>query len=132
MLVLTLLAAQCTDVRVNSVMATLYRSKYKFPSDILNDGELNFRKNINSINFFINKAKYVLSLCRTLVGKYDGKVPETIEELSSLSGVGRKPASVVLENCFGRNDVIIVDIHLKHVAARLGLIENENSDKIEI
>lgn len=132
LLVSTLLAAQCTDVRVNSVMATLYRSKYKFPSDILNDGEQNFRKNINSINFFINKAKYVLSLCRTLVCKYDGKVPETIEELSSLSGVGRKSASVVLGNCFGRNDVIIVDTHLKRVAARLGLIENENPDKIEI
>lgn len=132
LLVSTVLAAQCTDVRVNMTMDPLYKSQYKSPQDILNDGESNFRNNIKSINFYNNKAKAVLSICRTLVEKYKGKFPETMEELTSLSGVGRKSASVVLGNCFGKNDVIIVDTHLKRVSARLGLIESDNPDKIEI
>ncbi len=132
LLVSTLLAAQCTDVRINLVMTPLYKSKYKSPSDILKDGEKNFRENIKSINFFNNKAKAVLSLCKTLVDECYGKVPQPMEALTSLSGVGRKSASVVIGNCFGRKDVIIVDTHLKRVATRLGLVESENPDKIEM
>jgi len=131
LLVSTLLAAQCTDVRVNFVMTPLYKSKYSYPSDILNDGEENFRRNINSINFYNNKARFVLSLCKTLVDNYDSKVPQTMEELICLNGVGRKSASVVLGNCFGKNDVIIVDTHLMRVTTRLGLIASENPEKIE-
>ncbi|MEO8211334.1 MAG: endonuclease III [bacterium] len=132
LIVSTVLAAQCTDVRVNMVMTPLYKSKYKSPEDIVNDGENNFRENIKSINFFNNKTKAVLSICRTLIEKYRGKVPRTMEELTSLSGVGRKSASVVLGNCFGKDDVIIVDTHLKRVSARLGLIDSDNPDKIEL
>lgn len=131
LIVSTVLAAQCTDIRVNMVMVPLYKSKYKSPSDILNDGESNFRENIKSINFFNNKAKAVLSICKTVTEKFGGKIPGTMEELTSLAGVGRKSASVVLGNCFGKKDVIIVDTHLKRVASRLGLIENDNPDKIE-
>ncbi len=131
LIVSTVLAAQCTDIRVNMVMVPLYKSKYKKPSDIIKDGEIAFRENIKSINFFNNKAKAVLSICNTLVGKYKGEVPGTMEELTSLAGVGRKSASVVLGNCFGKKDVIIVDTHLKRVATRLGLVENDNPDKIE-
>lgn len=127
----TVLAAQCTDIRVNMVMVPLYKKIYKSPKDILKDGENNFRENIKSINFFNNKAKAVLSICRTVTEKFNGKIPDTMDELTSLAGVGRKSASVVLGNCFGKNDVIIVDTHLKRVTARLGLIENENPDKIE-
>lgn len=132
LLISTVLAAQCTDIRVNLVMTPLYRSKYKSPSDIIAGGEDNFRKDIKSINFFNNKAKAVLSICKSLVENYNGKIPGTMEELTLLSGVGRKSASVVLGNCFGKNDVIIVDTHLKRVASRLGLIESDNPDKIEI
>ncbi|HMS64640.1 MAG TPA: endonuclease III [Ignavibacteria bacterium] len=132
LLVSTVLAAQCTDVRVNLVMVPLYKSKYKSPADILKDGENSFRENIKSINFFNNKAKAVLSICTTLVEKYNGKVPGTMEELTSLAGVGRKSASVILGNCFGEEDVIIVDTHLKRVSTRLGLIDSDNPDKIEI
>lgn len=132
LLISTVLAAQCTDIRVNMVMVPLYKSKYKSPADIVKDGEDNFRENIKSINFFNNKAKAVLSICKTLVEKYKGKVPGTMDELTELAGVGRKSASVILGNCFGKNDVIIVDTHLKRVSARLGLIENDNPDKIEI
>lgn len=131
LIVSTVLAAQCTDVRVNLVMVPLFRSKYKSPSDVIKDGESNFRENIKSINFFNNKAKAVLSICKTIQEKYGGMVPGTMDELTSLTGVGRKSASVVLGNCFGKKDVIIVDTHLKRVSSRLGLIENDNPDKIE-
>ncbi len=132
LIISTVVAAQCTDVRVNMVMTPLYKSKYKSPADILNDGESKFRDSIKSINFFNNKAKAILSLCKTVVEKFKGKIPNTMEGLTSLSGVGRKSASVVLGNCFGKTDVIIVDTHLKRVCARLGLIESDNPDKIEI
>jgi endonuclease III len=131
LIVSTVLAAQCTDIRVNMVMVPLYKTKYKSPKDIIKDGEDNFRNNIKSINFFNNKAKAVLSICKTVMEKFNGKIPDTMDELTSLAGVGRKSASVVMGNCFGKNDVIIVDTHLKRVATRLGLIENENPDKIE-
>ena len=132
LIVSTVLAAQCTDIRVNMVMVPLYKIKYKSPKNIIKDGEDNFRENIKSINFFNNKAKAVLSICKTVVDKYNGQIPQTMDELTSLAGVGRKSASVVMGNCFGKNDVIIVDTHLKRVATRLGLIENENPEKIEI
>lgn len=131
LLISTVLAAQCTDIRVNMVMTPLYKSKYKKPADIIKDGLDNYRENIKSINFFNNKAKAVLSICNSLVNEFGGKVPDTMDELTSLAGVGRKSASVLLGNCFGRNDVIIVDTHLKRVATRLGLIENDNPEKIE-
>jgi endonuclease III len=131
LLVSTVLAAQCTDDRVNMTMTPLYRKKYKSPKDILKDGIDNFRNEIKSINFFNNKAKSILALCEMLEKKHGGKVPGEMDALTELPGVGRKSASVVLGNCFGKNDVIIVDTHLKRVSARLGLIENDNPDKIE-
>lgn len=131
LLISTVLAAQCTDIRVNAVMTPLYAKLYKKPEDILKDGLDNFREKVKSINFFNNKSKAVLSICRTLTEKFGGEVPGTMDELTSLDGVGRKSASVVLGNCFGRNDVIIVDTHLKRVAARLGLIVSDDPDKIE-
>ena len=90
-----------------------------------------FRDNIKSINFFNNKAKSILALSEKIENEHKGKVPSTMEALVELPGVGRKSASVVLGNCFGKKDVIIVDTHLKRVSARLGLIENEDPDKIE-
>jgi endonuclease III len=131
LMVSTVLAAQCTDDRVNKTMVTLYKSKYKSAKDILKDGHDNFRDNIKSINFFNNKAKSILALCETVESKHNGKIPCSMEELTELPGVGRKSASVILGNCFSKHDVIIVDTHLKRVSARLGLIENENPDKIE-
>jgi endonuclease-3 len=132
LLISTVLAAQCTDDRVNKVMVPLYSSKYKKPEDILRDGLENFREEIKSINFFNNKAIAIIGFCSDLNQKYQNKIPGNMEELTSLKGVGRKSASVILGNCFGRNDVIIVDTHLSRVSARLGLIENDNPEKIEI
>lgn len=131
LLISTVLAAQCTDVRVNKDMVPLYKEKYKTPKDILNDGLENFRNNIKSITFPNNKAKAIIALCEQLVKDFNGKVPGTMEELTKLKGVGRKSASVILGNCFGKKDVIIVDTHLKRVTGRLGLILNSDPDKIE-
>ncbi|MCI0472921.1 MAG: endonuclease III, partial [Ignavibacteria bacterium] len=122
LLVSTVLAAQCTDERVNKTMVPLYKSMYKSPGDVLKEGHDKFRDNIKSINFFNNKAKSILALSDTVETKHKGKIPSTMEELTELPGVGRKSASVILGNCFGKQDVIIVDTHLKRVAARLGLI----------
>lgn len=131
LLVSTILAAQCTDVRVNKIMIPLYKSKYKKPEDILKDGMDNFREEIKSINFFNNKAKAILGICSDLKIRFKNKIPGNMQDLVSLKGIGRKSASVLLGNCFGQNDVIIVDTHLSRVTARLGLIENENPEKIE-
>jgi endonuclease-3 len=131
LLVSTVLAAQCTDVRVNKVMVPLYKSKYKKPGDIIKDGLDNFREEIKSINFYNNKAKAILGICSDLKARFKNKIPDNMQDLISLKGVGRKSASVLLGNCFGQNDVIIVDTHLSRVTARLGLIENENPEKIE-
>jgi len=132
LLVSTVLAAQCTDVRVNKTMTPLYSSKYKSPEDIVKDGENNFRENIRSINFYNNKAKAVLSICKSLSEDHKSDIPGSMDELTNLSGVGRKSASVVLGNCFGKQDVIIVDTHVKRVTSRLGLIESDIQDKIEL
>lgn len=132
LIVSTVLSAQCTDTRVNAVMVPLYKSKYFGPGDIIKDGEDNFRENVRSINFYINKSKAVISLCRMIIENYNGKVPDKMEELVKLPGVGRKSASVILGHCFGKKDVIIADTHLKRVTNRLGLSKNSDPEKIEI
>jgi len=132
LIISTVLSAQCTDVTVNRVMTPLYNKKYKTAKDILNDGLEKFKENIKSITFYNNKSKAILELSKTLVEKYGGKVPDSMEQLTKLKGVGRKSANVILGNWFGKKDVIIVDTHLKRVSTRLGLVENNNADKIEL
>ncbi len=132
LLISTILSAQCTDELVNKVMVPLYKEKYKTPKDILNDGIDNFRNNIKSINFYNNKSKSIFKLCEILEKKYNGNVPNSLEELTELPGIGRKSANVILGNYFGKKDAIIVDTHFKRVTSRLGLTENNDSEKIEL
>lgn len=132
LLISTVLAAQCTDIRVNMTMTPLYKSKYKTPQDIINHGAEEFVKDIKSITFFNNKTKSIIAICESLIKDHKGKVPDNMEDLTALPGVGRKSASVILGNCFGQKDVIIVDTHLKRVSQRLGLTENDNPEKIEM
>lgn len=127
----TILAAQCTDERVNAVMTPLYKTRYKSPKDILTDGLENFKENIKSITFPNSKAKSILNLAEQLTEKFKGQVPDSMDELINLSGIGRKSANVILGNVYGRKDCVIVDTHLKRVSERLGLIKNSDADKIE-
>jgi endonuclease-3 len=130
LLISTLLAAQCTDERVNAVMIPLYQ-KYKTPSDFLKLKPEELEGELRSINFYRNKTKSVLNCCKALVEKYNGEVPKSMDELTELAGVGRKTANVVLGNCFGV-PAIMTDTHLIRVSTRLGLTENETPEKIEM
>lgn len=130
LLISTLLAAQCTDVRVNTVMGPLYK-KYKTPQDFLNVKPEVLEKELSSINFYRNKTKSVINTSKSLVENFGGKVPRTMEELTSLAGVGRKTANVVLGNAFGM-PAITTDTHLNRVSLRLGLVDSEVPEKIEM
>jgi endonuclease-3 len=129
LLVSTILAAQCTDDRVNAVMGQLYK-KYKAPGDFLKVKPEQLEKELSSINFYRNKSKSVINCSKSLVETHNGKVPQTMGELTALAGVGRKTANVVLGNCFGV-PAIMTDTHLNRVTQRLGLVDADVPDKIE-
>ncbi len=129
LLISTMLAAQCTDERVNIVMGELYK-KYKVPQDFLDVKPTQLEKELNSINFYRNKTKSVINTSKSLVKDFQGNVPKTMDELTSLAGVGRKTANVVLGNAFGM-PAITTDTHLNRVTQRLGLAERDSPDKIE-
>lgn len=129
LLISTLLAAQCTDERVNAVMTPLYK-RYRTPADFLKLEYSDLEAELRSINFYRNKTKSVLSCCRTLIEKFGGEVPRTMNELTSLAGVGRKTANVVLGNCFG-TPAIMTDTHLMRVSTRLRLSRDQTPEKIE-
>lgn len=130
LLISTLLAAQCTDDRVNTVMIPLCK-KYKTPQDFLKLKPEELESELRSINFYRNKTKSVINCCKMLVEDYGGEVPKTMEELIKLAGVGRKTANVVLGNCFGE-PAIMTDTHLIRVSQRLGLTDNDTPEKIEM
>lgn len=129
LLISTLLAAQCTDERVNMVMVPLYK-KYKTPGDFLKLSQAELEDKLRSINFYRNKSKSVLACCRSLAEEHNGSVPRTMDELVKLAGVGRKTANVVLGNCFGE-PAVMTDTHLNRVSQRLGLTDSDKPEKIE-
>lgn len=118
LLVATILAAQSTDVKVNEVTARLFK-KYRSPDDFANADPKELEQDIHETGFFRQKAKSIIEASKEIVRRYDGKVPDTIEELTKLPGVGRKTANVVLARAFGK-PAIIVDTHVLRVSARLG------------
>ncbi len=124
LLISTILAAQCTDKRVNKVMCEVYK-KYNTPEDFLQLSEEQLGLLIKSCGFYRMKSKNILNTCRILVEKYDSKVPETIEELMELPGVGKKTANVVVSNAFGQ-DAIAVDTHVFRVSNRVGLANSKD------
>lgn len=130
LLISTLLAAQCTDERVNMVMVPLYK-KYRTPSYFLKLKPEELENELRSINFYRNKTKSVLSCCASLINDHNGEVPNTMDELIKLAGVGRKTANVVLGNCFGM-PAIMTDTHLNRVSQRLGLTQSDKPEKIEM
>ena len=124
LLIATILAAQCTDKRVNEVTKEIYK-EYKSPEDFLTLSQVELEKKVKSCGFYKNKSQNILATCRILVEKYNGEVPSTLEELITLPGVGRKTANVVISNVFGQ-DAIPVDTHVFRVSNRLGLASSDN------
>ncbi len=130
LLVATILSAQCTDKRVNMVTPTLF-ARYPKASDYAEADLAELEELVRSTGFFRNKAKALKGLGQALEADYGGEVPRSMDELSSLPGVGRKTANVVLGNAFGIDEGVVVDTHVKRLSNRLGLTEQNNPDKIE-
>lgn len=125
----TILSAQCTDARVNLVTKDLY-VKYPTIEAFAQADVKEMEQDIHSIGFFHNKARNLIACARKLLSDFKGEVPQTIEELTSLPGVGRKTANVVRGNIFGQPS-IVVDTHVKRVANRLGLTDETDPTKVE-
>lgn len=130
MLVATILSAQCTDEKVNEVTETLF-AKYRTCEDYLRVPEDELKLDIKPTGFFNQKATSIREACRRIVEVYDGKVPDTMEDLITLRGVARKTANIVLGNAYGKVVGIAVDTHVKRVSNRLGFTQQSDPDKIE-
>ena len=129
LLVATILAAQCTDERVNMVTKDLFK-KYRKAKDYAGADLAELEEDIRPTGFFKNKARSIKKASSDIVERFGGKVPENLKDLVSLPGVGRKTANVVLGTSFGKQG-IIVDTHVKRVAGRIGLSKNTDPTKIE-
>jgi endonuclease-3 len=130
LLVATILSAQCTDARVNQVTKTLFL-KYRTADDYATADPAVFEGEIRSTGFFRNKTKSVLGMAAALVERFGGKVPDTMDDLVALPGVGRKTANVVLGNAFGKDEGVVVDTHVARIGALLGLTRETDPVKIE-
>ncbi|RME59940.1 endonuclease III [Candidatus Parcubacteria bacterium] len=130
LVVATILSAQCTDKKVNEVTEKLFKKYRKLEDYVAADPE-EFAKDIRPTGFYRNKAKHILAAARVVQEKYKGKVPKTMEELLTLPGVARKTANVILGNAFGVTEGIPVDTHVRRLARRLGLTDEESPEKIE-
>lgn len=130
LLIATILSAQCTDKRVNMVTPALF-AKYRKASDYAKAPPAELEKAIQSTGFFRNKTKSIRAATSKIAEDYGGKVPDTMEELHGLPGVGRKTANVVLGNAFHKNEGIVVDTHVIRLCERLRLTRETDPEKIE-
>jgi endonuclease-3 len=130
LLTATILSAQCTDTRVNMVTPALF-AKYKTASDFASAPPGEIEDVIRSTGFFRNKAKSIRNACRGIIKHYGGKVPDTMQELLQLDGIGRKTASVVLGVAFHKAEGIVVDTHVARLSFRMGLTRQRTPEKIE-
>lgn len=131
LLVATILSAQCTDVRVNLVTKSLFR-KYKTAADFAKSPQEELERDIQSTGFYRNKAKSIRATAASLLESHGGGVPQTMEELRALAGVGRKTANVVLGNAFNKNVGVVVDTHVARLSQRLDLTRHSAPEKIEL
>ncbi len=129
LLISTQLAAQCTDARVNIVAKDLYK-KYPSVEAFANADVRELEEDIKSTGFYRNKAKNIIGCCKIITEKYSGKIPDNMEELLELPGVGRKTANLYLYEIHGKQGVV-VDTHAKRLSNRTGLTKNEDPEKIE-
>jgi endonuclease III len=130
LLIATILSAQCTDVRVNLVTKDLF-TKYPDAPAFAKAKLPELERAIQSTGFFRNKAKNIKACCQALVAEYDGKVPQNLDALVKLPGVGRKTANVVLGTAFGLASGVVVDTHVARLSYRLGLTAQTDAVKIE-
>ena len=130
LLIAVILSAQCTDARVNIVTKDLF-VKYDTLEKFANADLEELERDIHSIGFYHNKAKNIISCAKTLVEKFHGEVPSSLEDLTSLAGVGRKTANVIRGNVF-HDPSIVVDTHVKRISKRLGFTKNDDPEKVEM
>lgn len=129
LLIATMLSAQCTDERVNLVTKDLFQ-KYTSVEAFANADLKELEQDIHSTGFYHNKAKNIIACTKTLLEKYNGEVPNDIEALTELAGVGRKTANVIRGNIFHQPS-IVVDTHVKRISRKLGFTKEEDPVKIE-
>jgi endonuclease-3 len=130
LLISTILSAQCTDVRVNKVTETLYKN-YPTPEAFAHANPAELEQEIRPTGFFRNKTKSIMGASKTILEKFGGQVPRTMEEMLTLPGAARKTANVVLGTAFGIASGIVVDTHVIRISNRLDLTRNEDPKKIE-
>ena len=130
LMVATILSAQCTDARVNKITPALFNA-FKTPMDYADKTIDELKKCIQSCGFYHNKAKNIQACCAKLIERHDGEVPQTMEELVDLNGVGRKTANVVLGNAFNINHGVVVDTHVARLSTLLRLTREKTPEKIE-
>jgi len=130
LLAATILSAQCTDERVNQVTPDLFRA-YPSVSDLAGARTEDVEELIRSTGFFRNKTKSLLGMANAVVDRHAGVIPDTMEDLVRLPGVGRKTANVVLGNAFGKAEGVVVDTHVKRLSGRLRLTRESDPVRIE-
>ena len=129
LLVATILSAQCTDQRVNQVTPTLFK-RYRTPFEMARAERAELEGLIRPTGFYKNKAKHLIGCAQAVTERFHGEIPETMEALTSIPGVGRKTANVILGAAFGK-PAVVVDTHVKRVANRLGLANSDDPEQIE-
>jgi endonuclease III len=130
LLIATILSSQCTDKRVNLVTPALFR-RYRSAAAFAAAPPAELEKAIQSTGFFRNKTKSIRAAAAAIEEKHCGKVPQTMDDLHALPGVGRKTANVVLGNAFHKNEGVVVDTHVARLSQRLGLTTQQDPEKIE-
>ncbi len=130
LLIAVILSAQCTDHRVNGTTAELF-DKYDGATAYANADQAELASDLDSITYYNNKASYIRSASQEIIEQHDGDVPDTMDELTELAGVGRKTANVVLQHGHDIVEGIVVDTHVQRLSRRLGLVDAERPEAIE-
>jgi endonuclease-3 len=130
LLVATILAAQCTDERVNKITPSLFK-KYKTIADFAEAKQSELETEIHSAGFYRNKAKNIIATSKRIIETFNGRIPETMEELITLPGVARKTANIVLSSSFKKAEGIAVDTHVRRLSERLALSKEKDPKRIE-
>lgn len=130
LLIATRLSAQCTDARVNLVTPELF-SKYKTLDDLVNAEVEDVEKIIRSCGFYHDKARDIVGIAKKIKSDFNGEVPSTIEDLTSLPGVGRKTANLIMGDVFHAPSSVVTDTHLIRISNRIGLVDTKDPKKVE-